>query len=131
MWTKLHNLRCGLRPRQNGPRDRWWPQAMPEQKLKNKIARPPDQEKEERGLPTDYCLHLNFSANYRSEMAGRQTVVAGQVQFVAKRFGVEWTEDERTVAWPNVEQTGHVVDEYVGRLAVGCKFGGRWDGRFA
>lgn len=63
-------------------------------------------------------------------MASSQTVVAGQVQFVAKRFGVEWTEDQRTVAWTNVEQTGHVADEYVGRLDAGW-FGGRRDGRFA
>ena len=52
------------------------------------------------------------------------------MQFVAKRLGAEWTEDQRTVAGTHVEQTGHVVDEYVRRLRGG-RLGGRCDGRFA
>ena len=59
-----------------------------------------------------------------------QAVIAGLMQFVAKRFGAEWTEDQRIVVWPNVEQAGHVVNEYVRRLGAGW-LGGRRDDRFS
>ena len=52
------------------------------------------------------------------------------MQLVAKRLGTEWTEDQRTVARTNVEQTRHVVNEYVRRLGAGW-LAGRRDGRFA
>lgn len=51
------------------------------------------------------------------------------MQLVAKRLGAEWTEDQRTVARTNVEQTGHVVNEYVRRLRARW-LAGRRDRRF-